>query len=626
MYDSVREFEESAGATSSRIRARRATAVVESEDSVRHSPVSVYGLLTGVATQRILVLLGAVALLVQSLMLLETSPATGYETSLVAAYPPEYWAALGVVVAGVVLVFLGSAVTRTGYWKHAFVLLASTYGLFMFLPIARGYKLYGRGTSDPLFHLNVVKRIVASGSIGDLFYPMLHLTVVELTFVGMPLEATQPLLGFIFTMLFVGGIALFVRTLVDDNRALALGLCAATPLLLADFHGQLHPALNSFTLLPAALVALEYSRRENSVPFLVVAVILLVTIVFYHPVTALLTILVVLSMGGVTLLYPRLSGQSLRPLRLIIVPGLFALFTGWYLLFEQIQRAILSVFSSSQEAPIESQAALTAGLSTTDILLRFVELHGRVFVYFLIAGLFGLLIIRELLADRSTYPETLGVTQYALGGFVAVAFLTVNLIAANPTRFSRYLILFAVVLVALLLYRLVVVGASRRQVLVVTVVVAIIAAGLLGPFTVYIPNKHLTHSEYEGTEFAISHNGGQPFVSSGESFKTIVYTVAGTGVKFQLTPLLQDPDDFFLPRHLGYDESASAAETFDHPYVVTMVYDREQHTAAYFTPEQRENRFLYDDEDLARLHADPTANKVYENGGFELWHLPHTTA
>ncbi|GCF15067.1 hypothetical protein Harman_30020 [Haloarcula mannanilytica] len=52
---------------------------------------------------------------------------------------------------------------------------------------------------------------------------------------------------------------------------------------------------------------------------------------------------------------------------------------------------------------------------------------------------------------------------------------------------------------------------------------------------------------------------------------------------------------------------------------MTKTHDTEQHTASYYTEQQQEYLFRYGEESLARFHNDPTANKVYTNGGFSGW-------
>jgi len=176
-----------------------------------------YAWLFGTTTQRLSIAVGVLAVAGQCLLFVLVPPATGYETSVVTAYPLSFWVLFGVGLGTVIAVFLGSAITASNYWRHAFALLACTYGLFFALPLARGYAMYGRGGDDALYHLAATKQILAIGSLPDyLFYPLMHLVLSELTLLGPSLEVARYLFPYVMTMLFVGSVGLLA--LRTDRR------------------------------------------------------------------------------------------------------------------------------------------------------------------------------------------------------------------------------------------------------------------------------------------------------------------------------------------------------------------------------------------------------------------------
>ena len=131
--------------------------------------------------QSVLLLVAAGGLVATTYFWVEVEPATGFETSLTGAFPPEFWVAFyGVLVCSVV-VLLCSLVDRSGYWRHATALVLADYLLFFFLPLARGYRLYGRGSSDILVHVGDVLGILQTGTLAaGSWYPMQHTFVTEL--------------------------------------------------------------------------------------------------------------------------------------------------------------------------------------------------------------------------------------------------------------------------------------------------------------------------------------------------------------------------------------------------------------------------------------------------------------
>jgi hypothetical protein len=365
--------------------------------------------------------------------------------------------------------------------------------------------------------------------------------------------------------------------------------------------------------------------------------------------------------------YPRVTGVGTRRLRatiaLAILPAAFA----WYVEFERTQRALVRVLGATVAAPVAQQATLatSASLSTEELLLRFGQLYGAVFVYFLLAGLACLLVASY--ARRASYPEFYLVSQYVVGGALAAAFLGVYLIASNPVRISRYLIFASAAIVA------VVIGsrllsdrpaalavsartaadderspvrppdrgahtdggrdvesardrsrsrphtAPGRAALAVVLAAAIVLAAVVGAFAVYQPNKHLTSTEVEGAEFTLRFHDGETAVRSfGLSLKT-QWFVLGERVEEHPGPVFDGAPDTTLQPRLGYTSNETAADSFGRSYLVTQAYDTTWHTATYYTPAQQAERFYYGEDDVARLAADRTADRLYTNGGFDLW-------
>lgn len=401
--------------------------------------------------QRGALLAGSAALAVQVYFLVTVPPATGYEPSVVTPYPTAHWGAFVVTLAAVVLVSVGAAIRGTGYWRYAFALLAAAYGIYLSLPIARGYALYGRGSSDQLFHLALVDDLVATGRPPGVFYPHLHFLAAELVGFGIPLGGVQHLVAYTMTMLFVAGVAMFVRVLLDDPRGYPLGLAVATPLLLGEFHGQFHPAVLSFAFVPILGAALERVRRTDSRRHVLAAATLLFALVFLHPVTTVMAAALVGTTALTGPLYRRVTGRAVRRLRLTVALAIVPVGFVWYAGFERTQNALVRVLASTSVAPVGRQVDIVAGadLSTLEILRRFVELYGAQFVYFLSAGVCVVAVAWWLLRRRSVpYADAYAAVQYGVGGALAATFMLVYLIAFNPIRVSRYLVVGSMLVVA----------------------------------------------------------------------------------------------------------------------------------------------------------------------------------
>jgi hypothetical protein len=648
---------------------------------------------TAPRAQRVVLLAGSAALAVQVYFLVTVPPATGYEPSVVTPYPIAHWAAFLVTLAAVVLVSVGAAVRDTGYWRYAFGLLAGAYGIYLSLPIARGYALYGRGSSDQLFHLALVDDLVATGRPPGVFYPHLHFLAAELVGFGIPLGGVQHLVAYAMTMLFVAGVVVFVRTLLDDPRGYPLGLAVATPLLLGEFHGQFHPAVLSFALVPILGAALERVRQTDSRRHALAAATFLFALVFLHPVTTVMAAVLVGSTALTGPLYRRVTGRGVRRLRLTVALAVVPVAFVWYAGFERTQNALVRVLAATSVAPVGRQVDIVSGaeLSTLEILRRFVELYGAQFVYFLLAGVCVLAVAWWLLRGRPVpYADAYSAVQYGVGGALAATFMLVYLIAFNPIRVSRYLIVGSILVVAVVYGRRLLAGSpqpdsatvrrglvppvtvedpaptlgprprprgrpsgsgsgsgsvstdgggarahtsaagghartgrgvvsARRGPAALFLVALVVAAAGLGAFTAYQPNKHLTYGEEAGTAFTLQYGDGTTVRGHALTLKHQLYVLGDRGEEFP-RPVFGTTERHAIQRGL-VEPGDTALDTYGPTYLATSSYDLGWHTAAYYTPAQQAARVVYTEADLARLAADPTADRVYANDAYELWRV-----
>ena len=587
----------------------------------------------GRTAQRAAVVVAAVCVVVLSGYVAALPAATGYEPSLVEAFPLPFWVAFGVGLAALLVTFVGSGATGSGYWKHGFVLLAAQYGVLFSLPMVRGYFLYGRGKSDSLFHLTAVKELVYSGLLSErVFYPHEHFLFTELVLVGVPVESLVSLVPFVFALVFIGGVGLFVRELTGTPAGLPFGIAAAMPLVFSKFYTQLHPSILSFLLFPLVLLMLERGRRTNAQRYVALATTYGLAMVFFHPVTAMLLVVLITSTYAFGHGYRFVAGERVRTLRarlaFAILPATFI----WYIGFPRTQENIREVFAAEGESAADKQADLLANtvLTPEEIVVRFVDLYGAVFVLFAIAGVVCLLVLADLLRRRPRYAESYVATEFVIGAGIAVAFIGLSLVANGPIRISRYMILMAMILTALLLVRVLSwrPGLGRTAVA-VAVTCLLLSASVLGTFTVYDPNKHMTQSEYEGAFFLLEHATGDHVVRSHSlTQKTQYYTTAASDVRHDRTLMRTDDDPryarFSLTPGLGYDTAPSASVSYGTGYLATQEFDRRYLDSSFFTDTQREALFLHDHETLDRMSRDRTVQKIYSNGGFEGWFVRWT--
>jgi hypothetical protein len=582
-----------------------------------------------------LVGIGAVSFAGVCVLLLLIPPAGGYETSLISAYPLSFWVLFTVGLVVAILLFFGSTVADDSRWWAGLGLLTANYGVFFFLPAHRGYYLYDRKNTDALGHLGMVREVLQTGATPDTFYPLEHMILTEFVMTGLSRALARYLFSFVFTILFVLSISVLLRRMTGDTRATGAGLCAAMPLVFANFQVRIHPAIFSFMFVPLLLFVVERFRDQHRwhdlIPFLMIGT----AIMFFHPMTTALVILLLLSTRIIQYAYERIQGVQIRTtsprLAVLLIPPTAA----WYISFGRTKRAlrdiILGVLQST-DGTITSdqlQRVSVVEFSPMQLAVRFLQKYGVVFVICVVAALFILTVVVRLRRRNSSYPEVLVAGQFLIGAGVSALFLNVYLIAFDPIRVSRYMIIMAVLATGLLAYRAIVDdiilrGISFGSVLTVLLVCAIVTAALLSTFvgTTYWANMHMTHSEYHGTEFILDNHDQRLDIYSQDLVVKMQWFVYGERDHYFPHPI--GPNSR-VPRHLGYDKNGTAAQTFGSAHVVTQNHDTRFYTAEYYTESQQRALFVYDQQDVARMRHDPTAHRVYNNGGFSSWLITNRT-
>jgi hypothetical protein len=586
--------------------------------------------------QRFLIWGAAGALIGECLLYALVPMATGYETSLITPYPLVHWFMYAIVIAAGVTVFVGDAAQETGYWRYTLVLVLCNYGLFAFLPAIRGYALYGRGTTDALYHLGYIKGITELGGLpvisGEIpWYPLLYSVGAQLQILGVPLSAVKYLISFMTIVLLVVGSGAALYALLGDRAAFLLGMAAGTPIVFATKQIGFQPQFVSITLFPVIVACLEGYRRTDSANYLPILLVLLGSIIYFHPVTFLYLVVLLVVSIIFWRMFQRWTHTPRPQLRHWLAAALVPLSFIWFVDHETTASKLAVVAQSVGGTPpspagTEVAQAADASLSILQLAVRFVQLYGATMIYIAVAGLVGLVVCKRVINRRATGSEAYLTAHAGVGFLITVPLLIFNPVQGGILRITRYLLVFAILLVGVGLLWAHRSGRESAVVGSLGLVVAIVVAALLGSGAAYVPNSHLTYAEYDGTQFVLRHHDGEtPLRAYDTSSKMEMYVDGGHSQALRPYRIEDGPDHGVYPG-LGYGYNDTAAETFGRAYLTTKVHDRRQHTATYYFPEQRRAQFFYDGYHMGLLQNDTTANKYYDNGGFEAWQVRNTTA
>lgn len=561
-------------------------------------------------------------LLVECLLFVAVPAAESYETSLTGAFPLSFWLLSHAVLLGGICVLLGSALTDQTYWPHGLALVLGNYALFLFLPAARGYRLYGRGNNDILVHLGDVQGILGTGSLPGTWYPGIHVLMAELHMLGVPFGSMRFVAGFLFTALNIVGLGMLIRVLSGRQIGLNVGLAVGAPLFYAELHVQTQPFALSFMLLPVLVFLFECYRRSGQFANVWGIMILGLFLIYTHPVTTMMFAAFI----GVAGAYSALHHRFVDPKTPKVSPRLAIVFLillfSWIINFGRFRTEVAKILTpDSGPAPGAAtvQQANEVQFTVLELALRFFQLYGTIALYGFTAGLIALFVGRRVMNGTMAYEWGFSLVHFGTGVGIAAAFVLNSLIVSGIIRASRFALLFAAVLLSLGLIDRIRAGDRRT---VAALVAVIVATSFIGINTAYNPNNHLTYSESDGTEYLLT-NSPDTEIYSAQTDKRMDEYILGTNDP-GLYPR-QLPRENSVPPDLGYQsQDQTAADTYGDAMLVTKEYDVRQHTASYYTEDQQEFLFLYGEEHLDRLGTDPTANRIYTNGGFEGWDIQPT--
>lgn len=587
---------------------------------------------------RLFRLLALLSFTICLLFLWQTPLVSGYEMSIYNSLPSFFWISITLALSfSITMIFYSFKNNSMNKIMQSFILILIIYFLLLILPTVRGYKLYSSGMGDILVHIGRAKSIVENGVIGgNNIYPITHLLLAYFNFIGISFEISANILGAFFSLFFIFSIFVLGRNLLPGKNNGFFILIFAIPLYFSMFQIMIsHPAVHSLFTLPLIIFCYEKMKRiKKSTSLLFVSSLLILNLLFFHPMTILFAIIIfiVYFLVKVGNGFLKITKEIITPhIRYFIFLTTLAFIT-WLI---NISRLIVWTFSifreliypketTQLEHYTEMAAEADVGIITT---LRVIFFRYFPNLLLIILGLILLLILSKKIFSKKTKPSELNYgAQFFLGLIIGFSFIVGYFIEFDPIRVSRYAILMGIIFIGLMFHSLYNDSKRKKQFKVLFVVfIIVLGSCIIGIFNIYagpnkgVQNRHRTEMDIRGLQWYISNRDPQiSFVSNHFDLRKIEMYILG------YENYLHDQGDWDqrkIPTHFGYHKNATLAETFQNEsrYVVTNENLRKRHLFA--SEEARPEVPHYLDDDFKNLEKDVTVNKIYENGEFELWRV-----
>lgn len=543
---------------------------------------------------------------------------------------------IGIVVHQVVL----GDVQIVKWWIIGLSLVLLSNLIIILLPYLRGYAF--NDNADGLTHLGYVKDILLTGhySISNV-YPGTHVLWAELsTILNVPPETMMNFIGPLCYLIFVLFTYLFTQKVLPIRAAILATL--ASTVLFAYYYNQVFPMGFTFSLLPLIFYLYFKFLERKSVMVATLLLIMIVTLVYFHPVCSFVVTIALVMMESAKYVYSRLSVGSKRASRLhsaqfypsFFLISLFCLMLWIWDHFTIWNSSVLSITSwFNSELLVKPMTTIAQqnfnilGLNIIGVLFLFIKLYGATFIYLVLSLLAIFMIFRKRTKWEKTTVRNIFIYTCLFLPSVAIWLIDYirPLTSLSSGRFICVVIVMFPLLVGLFMY-LIVEGNSKEskkrtlfnilmdERVKIAVLVGIVSLCSLiainalypSPYT-FRPYWGISHSNFDGEAWIVVN--GSPVmqmlgISSPPPYR-IVDVLWGVNKENTYSNLggLQVAD------HFGYDSSPTLGGSIgSDKYLFLVGADRLLYSKLW----PQVGRF--NNEDFVKLENDPSVNEIYNNG------------
>lgn len=579
-----------------------------------------------------------------ALIVTRNAPATGYEASIYNSTPLLLWFSLILsIVCGITIIvhqIYNSEYEKHNLWMTGLLLVLLSYTICLSLHIIRGYYMWGMG-GDPATHVGWIKEIFSDGHIPEkVFYPIAHIYTAELSqILSINLITLFKLIPLFFGLLYVVCMYLFAKSILPDMGAVILATLASC-VLIHGWYLNLTPNHLSNLLFPLLLFIVIKVFTTRKLQW----VILLVIWVFLYPpfhIVPTIALIVILS----TLWLPKKAFALINKNAQTVDGGLgrfnatliLILLTwgiSWISSFYVWDSTIRNVHTLMVEGGPTHLQALTALVSTAErygysVSTQVFKTLSGFFVYFILTLICLPILWKEGYSNKEINNLFLLYGPLAVLSLIIILLHYLN-IGFGPTRLLMYVTMTCTIFTGFILYWLI---KKIRQIdkvhlskfAIALIIILLVGISMNGMLTLY-PSRYTLCISYQTTQTEVEgmnwlfHNRDYDIKMTGISITP--YRLAN----LLLTPEEQReqkvpwrlPEELTVPFHFGYDNHTSLSASYEKDvYLELMQRDKTIYVDTF--PEMAEIRWY--PSDFESLEDDVNLDKIYLNGGFDLWYI-----
>jgi len=569
-----------------------------------------------------------------SILIAYFNPAHGYELSLYDFTPPIVWISLILSIFGAISItvyILYRNLLKYYYFCFLgiFILLFDRI-ILLYIPYIRGYYSW---SGDNITHIGILKDILTFGHTpSNIIYPITHILLSELVYItGLPIKTIANHTTALFSAFYVVSIYLLATSSLVTKREQIFAVTSIACVFFNSYDIYIMP--NGWSLLYLPVILFFYFKsltKNHSLEYTILFFITLIMYPFFHPLSTVVLILILVIIGLVeylisifknkNFLLVKKSSFPLTPILLEIV-----IFLPWLLSFKQFNLNIKimyrSIMTGSSPDVIASMSGTINKLSLTT--LEFIELSIRLLGQQLIFLIFFLLSVILLMK----YPNNKKNTKYltillSITSFIGLMYASylLNIIpglqAIEAARLQAYLVIFTPIFAGFVLSYIVnkEITIHKLNLAPTICVIIILIASTLSIFNVYPsphvmqPNPSITQMNMNCVEWFL--NFRNPVINN-VYIMSPVYRFAAAVLGASESEKILGPNylETNIPNHFSYTTVSNFGKSYiKDKFCMITIFDKTVYNSVWKVV----GRFNKDD--FGKLENDFSVDKLYSNG------------
>ena len=585
-------------------------------------------------------------LFIIALVVVWNSPASGYEPSIYGATPLIFWVALILSLSCGVSIVVQQIYTREhergSLWVIGLILILLSYTALQSLWIIKGYPFWGSG--DPIAHLGSIQNVICSGHIekGN-YYPILHIYLASFSSIsGITPMLFSKYIPLLFSLLFVLFMYVVAKAILPHRGQIILATVASTALV-SIWYLHLSPLLLSNFILPLALFLLIKTFTSGAYQWRVLFIIMIFLSPLFHIISAFILLLVLLTLW--------LPGRALRILRkdssaidttfgfnITASLLLFIWAIMWissFTLWDVSIRGVYTLITGGGQVDLiwlTSEARQLADYGPS-VIAQVLVLYGTFLTY-------GVLTLAAfaILCKKASADVRAGNLLSLYGPLVAFALAVVCLLFLHfgfgPFRLLIYMAMICVFFTGFTLHWILEKArpshyySYTHMIAPLLVIAILIAAFMNGALRLY-PSQYTLGTTWQNTQITRTQIAGMDWFLHKSATMPITGLAIPPGyfASFLLTPEERRerghmlpamlPKELIVPPRFGYDEHTFLGELYAKD--TYLIFDERDKAFQEVYPKAPQFEFLATD--FKKLERDPSVDKLYSNGGFDVYYI-----